>query len=486
LPNQFDDCLFALPAREPTIVTPATNRQRQRMGATSSGQLSRTTSSNAAQLISDIAAELRAPLSAVKVSVESMQAGEVGTITGRQRAMLATVIEQCDDLDRMVGKLAQVDQQRLAVPRVTRRGVVVSEIRDAVDQVLVNDGIPHSIDVLWDGADDPNLMVFVDPTLIRKMIVHMVTESVQVTPHGGCVLIRLQSQPSGDVVRWSVIDQGPGIREHEVESMLTRGHDPSSPFGLTACQQIAALHFSPLDLYSRIGSGTEISFNTPKFLPRSVVAVWSQWRSSIEGGAQPTSIDLRPSGGAKQQLRIDSATARMSLSHPSTTPTCGDQLTAGTVSLGAAVSKSSANAFDRFLQRQLQMYDLVYRVGVRRWVWAFDTRPSDVGQRIESLMSRSASVISGLRMNWSDPMMIPVDGRQTNLRLCELLVRESLSESTAMGIVDKDTVRMGTAPLERSQLTTDRMNEELRRLSGQLRMQTQRLQRQAKQLRPRA
>ena len=55
-----------------------------------------------------------------------------------------------------------------------------------------------------------------------------------------------------------------------------------------------------------------------------------------------------------------------------------------------------------------------------------------------------------------------------------------------MGIVDKDTVRMGTAPLERSQLTTDRMNEELRRLSGQLRMQTQRLQRQAKQLRPRA
>ncbi len=32
----------------------------------------------------------------------------------------------------------------------------------------------------------------------------------------------------------------------------------------------------------------------------------------------------------------------------------------------------------------------------------------------------------------------------------------------------------------------DRMNEELRRLSGQLRMQTQRLQRQAKQLRPRA
>ena len=82
-------------------------------------------------------------------------------------------------------------------------------------------------------------------------------------------------------------------------------------------------------------------------------------------------------------------------------------------------------------------------------------------------------------------MVIPVDAHKTNVRLSELLIRESLAESTALGMVNKDEVRMGTAPLEPSQLTSDRLNEELQRLSGQLKMQTQRMQRQARHLRPR-
>lgn len=462
-------------------VTRITNRQRQRPGSISIGQ---TTGGDAAQLISDIAIELQAPLDRVRDSIVSIHGGEAGAITNRQRGMLETVLQRCSDLDRMVGKLVQVDQPCLVDSPVTRAGVSVVAIRDAVDQVLVNDGIPHTIDVLWDGAEDNNLTVFADPDLLRKMIVHLVTSSVQVTPAGGCVLIRLQAQPHSDVVRWSVIDQGPGIRQTEVEQWMNQGHDPSAPFGLAACQQIAAIHFSSLDVYSRIGSGTEISFNTPRLAPRSLVAVWSKWRSSIAQGVEPNSVELKPVSGAEQQLRIDSAPARMSLAQPLSSPNESEQFTAGTVRLGAAVSKASADAFDRFLQRQLQMYDLAYRVGARHWVWAFDSSPKNVQQRIDSLISRSTTVISGLRMNWSDPMVIPVDAHKTNVRLSELLIRESLAESTAMGVVNKDEVRMGTAPLELSQWTSDRMNEELKRLSGQLKQQTQRLQRQARHLRP--
>jgi len=466
-------------------VSRLTNRQTQRTGSTSIGRPNLATSSDAAQLVTDIATELQAPLGDVRNSIESIHRGDLGTVTGRQRAVLDSVLQRCSDLDRMVGKLAQVDHQNLAISPVTRTGVSVVEIRNAVDQILVNDGIPHSIDVLWDGAEDPNVVVFADPALVRKMIVHLVTESVQVTPQGGCVLIRVQAQPSSDVVRWSVIDQGPGIRQAEVERLMNQVHDPSTPFGLAACQQIAAVHFSSLDLYSRIGSGTEISFNTPRLAPRSLVAVWSKWRSSIDQEREPRTVDLSSGTGTNQQLRIDSAPARMSLSQPLANPNASDQFTAGTVTLGAAVSKASADAFDRFLQRQLQMYDLAYRVGVRHWVWAFDNSPNEVHQRIEAMTSRSAAIISGLRMNWSDPMVIPVDAHKTNVRLSELLIRESLAESTALGIVNKDEVRMGTAPLELSQLTSDRMNEELQRLSGQLKRQTQRLQRQARHLRPR-
>ena len=182
--------------------------------------------------------------------------------------------------------------------------------------------------------------------------------------------------------------------------------------------------------------------------------------------------------------RIDSSPARVSLTQSVAEPRCGDQMTAGTVTVGATVSRASADQFDKFLQSQLQMFDLVYRVGTRRWAWAFDNDPETADQRIESLIARSTTTIPGIRMNWSQPLMIPIDSRLTNSRLSDLLIRQTLSESTPAGMVDKDAVRMGTAPIEPSPQASARLEEELRRLSGRLKSQTSRLQRQSKQLRP--
>ncbi len=439
----------------------------------------------AAQLISDVAAELRAPLTLMRESIQSVHDGHDGSINGQQRSMLDSAIQRCHDLDRMIAKLAQSDHDHSLAPLVQRRGVVVTEIRDAVEQVLAESGVPESIAVLWDGADDPNLSIFADSTLLTRMIVALVIESVRVTPPGGCVLVRLQTAANGDAVRWSVIDQGPGIRKRELRELLIKKQSNSDGLKLEMCQQIAALHFSPLNVYSRIDSGTEISFETPRSGPRSVVAVWSKWRTT-QGTTLPDSKNAsNPDPGISQQLRFDSAPARVSLGELSEFPRYANRMSVGKVILGATVSRSSADAFDRFLQRQIRMHDLVYRVGVRRWVWVFDDHEQDVGRRIESITSFAMSVIPGIRMNWSRPMMIPVDPRQTNLRLSELLIRNTLSESTSAGLVDKDTVRMGTAPMEPSAAATDRLDEELRRLSGQLKMQSDRMGRQARHLRPR-
>ena len=440
----------------------------------------------ATQLIRDVGVELRAPLSTLRQSIQSVHDGLDGSPSGQQQAALRSAMQQCDHLDQMIVKMLHADRQRSRAPHVQRRCVAISEIRDAVDQILQASGLPDAVEVLWDGADNPKLSIFGDSTLLTRMIVDLASQSVRSTPAGGCVLIRVQSDPDGDTLRWSLIDQGPGISTHEIQQMLNQPDDIAGAVDLPLCQQISALHFSWLEIYSRINGGTEISFETPRSGPRSVVAVWSRWRS-MQLGSRPDSNTsaVNVVDAASGQLRFDSAPARMILSQVQEQPCHADSLMAGTVNLGATISRVSADAFDRCLQSQIRMHELVYRVGTRRWVWALDQDDQSIQRRIESISMISTSVIPGIRMTWSQPVMIPVDARQTNLRLSELLVRQSLAESTNAGIVDKDTVRMGTAPMTPSQTTSDRLDEELRRLSSQLRMQADRIGRQARNLRPR-
>jgi hypothetical protein len=52
-------------------------------------------------------------------------------------------------------------------------------------------------------------------------------------------------------------------------------------------------------------------------------------------------------------------------------------------------------------------------------------------------------------------------------------------------VVDNNEVRLGTAPIVPSDVAGTRLDEELKRLSGQFQRQTKKLQRQASQLRRR-
>ncbi len=463
-------------------MTPASIRQRNRTDSAPPVRPNQATQINtAARLIGEVADELRVPLASLRNFIQSLHNGELGSVTGGQRVLLESAITRCDDLERMIGKILRIEQPQWAVPHVQRRRVTVANIRQAVDHALQEQGLPAAVDILWDLADAAELAVFADPILLERMIVQLVKQSIRATSAGGCVLIRLRT--SDDVVRWSIIDQGPGVCQRDIELQLQQEIDGVDS-ELVTHQQIASLHFSALEIYSRIGRGKEVSFDTPRSGPRSVAAVWSRWRTAQRAApdaeqANDSVIEL----DSKRRLRFDSALTRVSLPRYRQQPRSADSLWAGTVMLGGAVSRSSADAFDGFLQRQLRMLDLAYRVGTRRWVWAFDGDLAEAGTRIDSMISGASSLGSGIRMRWSQPRSIPIDDHQTNLRLSELLVREVLAESRSRGMVDQNTVRMGTAPIEPSATIAVRLNEELQRLSNQLKSQTQRLKRQSKSLR---
>ncbi len=330
--------------------------------------------------MSETAHDLRSPLTTVRESIRLVHDGDIGTITADQQVCLASAIDQCDCIDQMIGEMVQLERLRTGTPRVNRRWVAVSQIRQAIDETLRPWAMPRQIEVLWDGADDPTATVFADPSMLRRLVVNLVTNSIRVTAEGGSVLIRLQAVRDGDSD--PVVGGGPGARNQRKRSAthcrstsdIRRGRR-SWPVDLPTIGRVALFHFADSitpgqrhrsQLRDR-GRGTAERCRVMVQLASGAARRQLQKPHENQEAASPSSTRTL------RRMRLDPPSVKIEVSHEASTPRCEDRLAAGIVSVGAAVSREAADAFDQLLQSQLQMFDLVYRVehtslglGIRR------------------------------------------------------------------------------------------------------------------------
>ena len=285
------------------------------------------------------------------------------------------------------------------------------------------------------------------------------------------MLIRLAQVRRGETIRWSVVDRGRGISAPEMLRVADRdvSNAGGEGLGLAISRQLAALQFSPLRMRSRVGKGTEVNFETATGGPRSVASAWVRWRTSFAKPDRPSSSQQeRPiewtSQSGDRKIRLDPPAVSVSLSHAATRPRCEGSVATGVVSLGGTVSRSAADQFDSVLQSQLQMFDLAYRADARRWVWCLDAEQQAARDRIEAISDVVIERIPGIRMNWSRPQVIRLDAHRSVWQLTDLLVRQSLSASSAARGFDCDEVRLGSEPIAPSAIASERLDAEVRRL----------------------
>src|SRR6184192_2925066 len=116
------------------------------------------------------------------------------------------------------------------------------------------------------------VVVSVDATRIRQLILNLLTNAVKYTPAGGSV--RLQLGPANGKLTLSVADTGIGIapgdlphifdRFWRADSARTRtGVRPGAGLGLAICKWIAEAHGGRIDVVSRPGRGTTFTVTLP-------------------------------------------------------------------------------------------------------------------------------------------------------------------------------------------------------------------------------
>ena len=167
-----------------------------------------------ADFVSNAAHELRNPLAGISGAIEVLQGGAKDDPKAQDHFLerLAEDAERMNRLTRALLTLARVESLGAGETEVVD---VPAAIRDAVESVEAPVGIKIRTEV------EPDLGAEGDPTLLRQVLVGLLTNACKHTPPPGTVTVRGRRDGERDVVM-EVIDTGTGIPAAEIERIFER------------------------------------------------------------------------------------------------------------------------------------------------------------------------------------------------------------------------------------------------------------------------
>jgi two-component system sensor histidine kinase VicK len=167
-----------------------------------------------ADFVSNAAHELRNPLAGISGAIEVLQSGAKNEPRDRDHFLHRLA----EDADRM-GRLTQ---SLLTLARVESRGAAESEIVDVPAAFRdVVEAVEAPLHVALEVEVEPDLAATGDPTLLRQVMIGLLTNAFKNTPPPGTVTVRGRHDGEAEVIL-EVKDTGTGIPAAEIERVFER------------------------------------------------------------------------------------------------------------------------------------------------------------------------------------------------------------------------------------------------------------------------
>jgi len=167
-----------------------------------------------ADFVSNAAHELRNPLAGISGAIEVLQSGAKNDPQDRDH-FLKRLGEDAERMNRLT-------QSLLTLARVESRGAPESEPVDvpmAIKDVVAACVVPSHVELVVDVESD--LAATGDPTLLRQVMIGLLTNAFKNTPPPGTVTVRGRHDSEDEVIL-EVIDTGTGIPAGELERVFER------------------------------------------------------------------------------------------------------------------------------------------------------------------------------------------------------------------------------------------------------------------------
>jgi signal transduction histidine kinase len=193
-------------------------------------------------LVANVSHELRTPLTALQATLENLVDGVATADPDTLRTMLAQVerlgrlVTQLLDLSRLEAGTVPLDRQAFAVePMLTH---AVREQKLHAPQIVIGVVMVET-----------GLAAAGDPVRVHQVVANLLENAVRHSPVGGAVEVRARRSIGGVTIE--VLDEGPGIPDHEASRVFERFYradtaratsDGGAGLGLAIARWIVDLH----------------------------------------------------------------------------------------------------------------------------------------------------------------------------------------------------------------------------------------------------
>ena len=258
------------------------------------------------QFLATMSHELRTPLNAIIGFSEVL---EVGAARPAQRAAVQGICRRHPSLrpapaqphqraarpERIEAGKYELNEEAVSLVDIAEDCRRMTEIGAKGKQIELTCSYGSNLPKLWG-----------DERAIRQVVLNLLSNAIKFTPQSGKVqLVVTRSADGGQMV--SVRDNGPGIPEDEIETVLSsfgqgslaqKTAEQGAGLGLPIVQKIMDLHQGRFDLFSKLRFGTEAIATFPRARVMDALApvVEAQCAEDLLGSAIGASRRCRPLG----------------------------------------------------------------------------------------------------------------------------------------------------------------------------------------------
>jgi signal transduction histidine kinase len=263
-------------AREVTPSGPALKRIAAESGhAGASLRFSRRTRSRQVRFVSNIAHDLRTPLTAINEFAHLIGSGISGDVSDEQRRCVGIIERRCEEAARMVDNLldvARLQSGRIHPHRqVTDLAETLEGVREGLEPAIQQSQVAYASNV-HDGLPS----VFADRDMLSRIVTNLVSNAIKFSPPSATVAVQAERH-SMSMARVSVTDTGCGISPEDMRRIFRRFEQGSNHaangvgLGLAIVRELVRLHGGRVAVESRVGKGSRFHFTLPLFLPTAIL-----------------------------------------------------------------------------------------------------------------------------------------------------------------------------------------------------------------------
>ena len=210
--GQSDSATPALLAGYAAQAAAALDRERLRTQAAQAEALAEGNRMRTA-LLAAVSHDLRTPLASIKASVSSLRQTDVEWSQADQADLLATIEENADRLDALIGNLLDMSRLHTGSLQPFLRPTAIDEVAP-VALLGLDDPVRMEIAV-----PDGFPLVLADPGLLERVLANLFANALQHSP-ATARPPELQAQLAGDMVVLAVVDHGPGVPDEAKERIF--------------------------------------------------------------------------------------------------------------------------------------------------------------------------------------------------------------------------------------------------------------------------